>query len=83
MKRSKIKRLQKGFYYSPDTNKWIAKVEGEIENYWNIWNDENVTEEFAIGFNTLNDAVEFLQDWKNCQYVDKMIMSSSLDQTIK
>jgi hypothetical protein len=54
------KKLQSGVYIHIATKKYITSFVGEISTVWNIWNDENFCNEFAIGFNTKWQAVDYL-----------------------
>lgn len=57
----KLKRVGPGIYYEPLTKKWISGSRGGIAVVWNIWNNEDLTDEFAGGFNYLDAAKRYLE----------------------
>jgi|LakMenE01Jun11ns_1017448.scaffolds.fasta_scaffold9672822_3 hypothetical protein len=54
------KKLYQGHYLHLETKKHISACVGDLYTTWNIWNDEHLCDEFAIGFNSKWQAVEFL-----------------------
>jgi len=67
--KKQTKKLFQGHYLHLETKKHISSCIGEIYTSWNIWNDETLCDEFAIGFNTKWQAVEYLNklsENKNC-----------------
>jgi hypothetical protein len=54
------KKIRNGVYLHIATKKYIRSRKGSIRTMWNIWNDKSAIDEFAIGFHTKSEAVEFL-----------------------
>lgn len=54
------KKIANGLYQHKSTGKFISAFYGEIETIWNIWNDVNCINEFAVGFATKSEAIEYL-----------------------
>ena len=61
---SDTKRLSKGLYIHIKTGKYIALWEGELSDAWNVWNDENLCSEFAVGY--------FLTKWQCVEYLNEI-----------
>jgi len=58
--KSKTKKISNGIYLHLSSGKYISLWEGISSFCWNIFNDEFLTEEHAIGFNTKKEAIESL-----------------------
>jgi len=54
------KKVYQGLYIHIKSGKYIAIRIGDQSNTWNIWNDTYLCDEFAIGFTTKWECVEYL-----------------------
>lgn len=60
--KSATKKLSQGHYLHLETKKHISSWVGDLYTTWNIWNDEHLCDEFAIGFNCKWQAVLYLNE---------------------
>jgi len=58
------KKISEGLYLHLSTKKYVSSFVGCSSTIWNIFNDENLSCEFAIGFNKKYQAIEFLNNLK-------------------
>jgi hypothetical protein len=54
------KKIRTRLYLHINSNKYISSFVGCSSTLWNIFNDEYLCDEFAIGFNTKWQAIEYL-----------------------
>jgi hypothetical protein len=52
------KRIAYGIYLYKDL--YISVYEGNIQRVWNIYSDSDLLDEFAVGFNTKKEAMEYI-----------------------
>lgn len=58
--RSQTKKISEGHYMHVSTKKHISAHYGCSDTIWNIYNDDTLCDEFAIGFRTKSDAINYL-----------------------
>jgi hypothetical protein len=58
------KKISNGVYFHLTTEKYVSAFVGCSSTVWNIFNDEDLCDEFAIGFHTKKEAVEYLNGLK-------------------
>jgi hypothetical protein len=58
-------KIRKGHYYHIKSGLHIVMCEGEVSNYWNIWNDEDCTIEWMVAIPTKWQAVEHINKYYN------------------
>ena len=54
------KKISRGVYLYKGL--YISVTEGSSENVWNIFTDIYLTDEYAIGFHTKRDAMNFIDN---------------------
>ena len=57
-KSNQTKKICKGVYKLRGF--YISAYYGEIETVWNIYTDSHLINEYAVGFNTKKECIEFL-----------------------
>ena len=62
----KVKKVSKKIAYGIYIYQglYISVYEGTISRVWNIYNDDSLINEFAIGFNTKKEAMEYIDKSK-------------------
>jgi hypothetical protein len=54
--KDKVKKISQGHYTYKGLH--IVLCYGERENYWNIWKNEGLTQEWEVGINTKWQCIE-------------------------
>lgn len=70
MEGKKTTKIAKGIYRHCRTNKYISLQFGTTKNWWAIYDDADLTKEFANGFDTKKEAAEYLWDYDIQRRVD-------------
>lgn len=64
MKNSATKKVYQGLYIHIKSGKYISLFKGDLSDTWNIFNDRELCDEFAVGY--------FQTKWQCVEYLDSL-----------